>query len=57
MHLLCIYVFTLYLYKKKYLHVITSVIHFCNDIYNYTVDLKPTHTTKPVPNLTHIPPQ
>ncbi len=36
MHLLC--VFTLYLYFKKYLHVITSVIDFCNYIYNYTVD-------------------
>ncbi len=38
MHLLCTYVFTLYLYLKKYQHVITSVINFCNYIYNYTVD-------------------
>ncbi len=49
----------------KYLYVITSVINFNNYIYNYTVDqsltpkptLKPTQTTKPVPNLTRIPPQ
>ncbi len=60
-----IHAFTLYLYFKKYLYVITSVINFCNYIYNYTVDpsltpkptLKPTHTTKPVPNLTRIPPR
>ncbi len=27
-----IYVFALYFYLKKYLYVITSVIHFCNYI-------------------------
>uniref|UniRef100_A0A8C2JRS5 RAS p21 protein activator 2 n=1 Tax=Cyprinus carpio TaxID=7962 RepID=A0A8C2JRS5_CYPCA len=34
-------------------------VNFHNYIYNYTVDtsLKPTHITKPVTNLTHIPPQ
>ncbi len=54
-----IHVFTLCFYLKKYLYVVTSVINFCNYIYNYTVDqyLTPTHTTKPVPNLIHIPPQ
>ncbi len=33
--------------------------HLTTLIYNYTVDpsLKPTHTTKPVPNLTRIPAQ
>ncbi len=33
-----IHVFKLYLYLKKYLYVVTSVINFCNYIYNYTVD-------------------
>ncbi len=33
-----IHVFTLYLYFKKYLHTISSVINLCNYIYNYTVD-------------------
>ncbi len=48
-----IHVFTLYLYKK-YLHVITSVINFCNYIYNYTVDPS-LHSNSPlnlpIPNL------
>ncbi len=38
MHLVYIHVFTLHLYCQKYLHVVISVINFCNYIYNYTVD-------------------
>ncbi len=49
------------IFKIKYLHVITSVIHLCNYIYDYTVGPIPhtlTHLkTYPyhqhVPNLTH----
>jgi len=63
MDLLCtymIYIVLIFL-KKKYQHVITAETNLCNYICNYTADpsliLKPTHTTTPVPNLTHITPQ
>jgi len=45
-------VFTLYLYFKKYLHVITAVTNLCNYICNYTADPSLTLTTTPVPNFT-----
>jgi len=66
MHLFCtcMFVFFTFYMPKKYLHVFTAIIIFCNYIYiyPYTVDpsltLNPTaRTTKPVPDLTRIPPQ
>ncbi len=53
MHLLCTFLRCTYIWK--YHTVITPVIHFYSYIYNYP--LTPNHTTKPAPNLTHIPPQ
>ncbi len=62
MHLLCTYMFLHCTYIFKNTYVITSVINFCNYIYNYTLTHplhlnQPTQTTKPVPNLTLFPPQ
>jgi len=45
----------------NFFFLIPACNYICNYIYNYTVNisrtpkptLKPTHTTKPVPNLTH----
>ncbi len=36
MHVLYVYMFYIVLFKD--MHVIASVIHFCNYIYNFTVD-------------------
>ncbi len=35
---LIVYLHVFAMYIKKYLHVITSAIHFCKYIYNYTID-------------------
>ncbi len=50
MQFLCTYMFLHCTYiLKKYLYLVTSVINFCNYIYNYTV-AHPLHLPTP-PNL------